>query len=508
MKNLFKFFTLLLLVILSSCEADKEVVENSSSTGIVARKFSLQSSEGKSLIKLNRAVKQLKEVDLGQDVSARIVYDPATGLFFDDENGLYITHDSKTSYTFPVVKSDPDAKVENICFSEKEDGNFDVYLVQYEFTKGQYQMLTREQLEQSDSKFIEIIKDGVVSNTARVYCVEVLALVSYQPAPTHQGELTGSFGNQGGGEAWVTIASACIYTQDHITGAGGTTPPAAGQHNNGSGGAGGPDTTVTPTPTPIPPNEPSIITGTVIDDSDSFENSSVVEMYQSFVYSLTPESFAILNANPQLTNYLLANNCSSQSVEEVTNIIQAVQQYQVEFGVNPETQEVVDDFLDSIFDDSVNPDTIDALPLDVPPSCESFNFTQVGTANWQRAAVKNIHFNIVLLSPNGVFVSHAISYPNPILFGGPKTLTVGNTPISPGLAATLSARALSRAMKETVNEFGNKPVNEMIVESFFEKRLKHHMDFSYPGSKVQIHPQDYPTPTQYQTNLFGTGDCQ
>lgn len=85
---------------------------------------------------------------------------------------------------------------------------------------------------------------------------------------------------------------------------------------------------------------------------------------------------------------------------------------------------------------------------------------------------------------------------------------IGNTNITSGLAATASAQALKISMNETVKKFGAKPVSGMIVELYFKERLKYNYPLFIPGGRVNFNPNSYNvTPTQYQTNLFGTGNC-
>lgn len=143
-----------------------------------------------------------------------------------------------------------------------------------------------------------------------------------------------------------------------------------------------------------------------------------------------------------------------------------------------------------------------------PPSCESFDFKNKSGSLWQEAAVKNVHFKIVVISPNGYKFSQIINYPNAILFGAPTNLAIGNTDISAGLAATLSAKAVEASMSETVSMYGNKPVSELTVRLYFEERLRHNYPLFIPGGRVNFNASGFSgTPTNYQTNMFGTGNC-
>lgn len=142
-----------------------------------------------------------------------------------------------------------------------------------------------------------------------------------------------------------------------------------------------------------------------------------------------------------------------------------------------------------------------------PPSCESFNFTSLG-GNWQESAVKNIHFNIVLLTPNGYHYTQLIDYPNAILFGAPTSLSIGNTPIDAGIAANLSAKALQQSMNDVIDRYGAaEDVPELTLKIYFEQRLKHNYPLYIPGGRVNFNSSSNLNATNYKTNLFGTGGC-
>ncbi len=146
--------------------------------------------------------------------------------------------------------------------------------------------------------------------------------------------------------------------------------------------------------------------------------------------------------------------------------------------------------------------------VNAPPSCQSFNFQNKTGSLWQESAVKNIHFNIVVISPKGYEFIQIINYPNAILFGVPTNIQIGNTDISSGLAATLSAKAIDVSMSETVKMYGNQPVTELTVRLYFEERLKHNYPLFIPGGRVNFNAATFSgTPTNYITNMFGTGNC-
>lgn len=229
--------------------------------------------------------------------------------------------------------------------------------------------------------------------------------------------------------------------------------------------------------------------------------------------------FATLYTNHQLTwfsqqpvatqinilNYGINNQFSSTSQTDINTIINVAISYLNDYISNGEAQNIVDDFINSVTNDDSNANE-DGVST-TPPSCESFNFVNTNS-NWQEAAVQNIHFQIVIVTPQGYHFSNIIEYPQPILFGTPKNLLVGGTIITSGMAASLSSQALWLSMNETVKKYGDEPVSELMVKLYFESRLKHNYPLFIPGGRVNFNPTSLNvTPTQYQTNLFNTGDC-
>ncbi|GAA3776451.1 hypothetical protein [Flavobacterium ginsengiterrae] len=143
-----------------------------------------------------------------------------------------------------------------------------------------------------------------------------------------------------------------------------------------------------------------------------------------------------------------------------------------------------------------------------PPSCESFNFTSKKGANWQEAAVKNINFKIVLLTPpNHIQITQVISFPQATSFGMPINYNKGNGVITSGVAATVSARILQLAMDETVAKFGKTETSELTVRLYFQDKLiKEYQEYTN-GGKVNFNSTSNIPATQYKTNLLSSGNC-
>ena len=148
------------------------------------------------------------------------------------------------------------------------------------------------------------------------------------------------------------------------------------------------------------------------------------------------------------------------------------------------------------------------VPPAIPPSCESFNFASKKGANWQEALVKNVNFKIVLLTPpNHIQITQIINYPQPISFGMPINFNKGNIDVTPGVAATVSARILQLAMDNTVAKYGKTEVSELTVRLYFQEQLiKEYREYSN-GGIVNFNSTSNITATQYKTNASSSGNC-
>ncbi|MHC0447621.1 hypothetical protein ACWA1F_19580 [Flavobacterium sp. 3-218] len=143
---------------------------------------------------------------------------------------------------------------------------------------------------------------------------------------------------------------------------------------------------------------------------------------------------------------------------------------------------------------------------DIIPSCESFNFRNEGSL-WQVAMVKNISFRVIGVSPTGVRVTHVVSYPQAIYFGTPTNIKIGNTNISAGNAANVSAKVLQDTMQEVIDKYGGTDVSDLVLDQYFRQRLTNNYPLSIPGARVNFNSTSSVPSTEYQTNAFFRGDC-
>jgi hypothetical protein len=310
MKTVFNKVLLLLVVslfIITSlgCEAEREIVNESPNRDVNIKRVT--NKEIQKNPRLMQVMNRFKAFQSDQSIS-RIVYDSISGLYFDDEKGLYISNESKHSYTFPIIKLDPNQKVENICFNLNENGDYDVYLVKYDFTKTEYQNLTEEQLRLSESSFVPLLKDGNVVQTLVYACVDTYGWVVTEPVPLDQGDLTGNFGYQGGTTAWVIIATNCFFVNSDYNDPEAPSGGTSGTFNSSDVGGNNSGT--------------GILTGGLIDDTEVVQSDlPIVYLLGLYTQTLNDTQEQVYNSHPIMKDYLLLANCSQSSMNFITQLI-------------------------------------------------------------------------------------------------------------------------------------------------------------------------------------------
>ena len=115
-------------------------------------------------VKLQQGLNKLQSIKskrLISNVNGRLVYDEKSGLLYDDEKGIYLEKDGKTSYTFPVFQLDPNEKIKNITFNKKTNNEYDIYIVDYDFSIEDTKNYSKEALAELEIKYQVLLKDGI-----------------------------------------------------------------------------------------------------------------------------------------------------------------------------------------------------------------------------------------------------------------------------------------------------------------------------------------------------------
>jgi sulfur relay (sulfurtransferase) DsrC/TusE family protein len=132
----------------------------------------------------------------------------------------------------------------------------------------------------------------------------------------------------------------------------------------------------------------------------------------------------------------------------------------------------------------VGTERISALSLTDISERSGFSKT---ASQWQTALVKNISFNIILLSEKGVTFMHSAKFIQPISFGMPTT---------------------QMTIKEVVAKYGRVKVSEMIVEQYFKERLLINYPMVTSGGRVNWTTTENLPVTDYETTFMLPDGCQ
>lgn len=89
----------------------------------------------------------------------------------------------------------------------------------------------------------------------------------------------------------------------------------------------------------------------------------------------------------------------------------------------------------------------------------------------------------------------------------PINYNKGNIDVTPGVAATVSARILQLAMDNTVAKYGRTEVSELTVRLYFQEQLRKEYREYTNGGIVDFNSTSNITATQYKTNAQGSGNC-
>lgn len=537
-QKLQKLFSLFLIATsIISCQQEEEFVQNNQYLSKI-NQYKVQRKTFDDLLKDNRISSfakkyQSESVFHKSNANNRIIYANDGSFSIDTEQSIYIEdpETSSTSYTFQVSRSETDSVnnnyLENIVISFPSEGYYQITLIRYE--------LTDQEKEDIENGYVIDLSDNIIYTTqlddivigseieGRFYvnqngncftlieetcnCYTHTDQTGYEDCleTCHNEQVVWTFCNEEGGGGTTAQDEDPDYDEngyDAIPNTGNDTNTGSNDPSSGSTNSDNQSNTYTPT--------------TPINTSPFYTDLKAKDRIRNFKTHLSFDQNIFLTNNPDIKNEIY--NYLENQVNDLTDITYpqdaidlvkdlidfAIEQMSL-YGNTLDNQ----GFITETINDILNPenDNIEEEEVVLPPDCESFNFEPTNS-NWQEAAVINIHFQVNIISPQGIYVNHIVEFPQPILFGCPIDLIIGNTNLTPGLAASASAQALKLSMNETVKKFGNKTVSSMIVELYFKERLKYNYPFFIPGGRVNFNANNINVvPTQYQTNVFGTGNC-
>lgn len=181
--------------------------------------------------------------------NGKLVYNSDFNFYIEDEHGKHVIVDGKNSYTFEILRTINDLKVENIIFSEKTDGEFETSLIKYDFTKYEYQNRDVNLIASRNKEVSKLVISNNVASFSKS-CVEIVTnprFFKIDPINCHI-EFTDCGGSSGsGGTINIDLDGLSGGWGGNGQNTGGGYNPSNGSGNTGNtnqgGGGGGIGTT-------------------------------------------------------------------------------------------------------------------------------------------------------------------------------------------------------------------------------------------------------------------------
>ncbi|MGV3695585.1 hypothetical protein [Flavobacterium sp.] len=300
-----------------SCEAEKDYT---SKNKIIIKRCSLKDVSLKSNFQLRKAVNHFK--NLSSTTNSKIVYDENSGLFFDDEKGIYVEKDGKESYSFPVIQLNNE-KIKNITFTKNANNGYDIYLVQYDYTKEDINNFSKENLAQRDIKYQTLIRGDVEYPIGEYWyiCVTTTTIESVWTEEDAEGT------------TYVCVTT--ISTTECTSGGGGSGPgfggpspgnggPVSGPGNPGNGGEGGggngeidPINPTNPTTSHNGNTDDTLLTANILDTESEISNDPCKELKKLFEID-SVQANRLPNLKPQIQE-LMTNASNNLNYEVAFN---------------------------------------------------------------------------------------------------------------------------------------------------------------------------------------------
>ncbi|AWM12591.1 hypothetical protein DI487_01015 [Flavobacterium sediminis] len=249
----------LLVLLLTNCE--KDYPEATLNNKLTTSRFDIRvlnseqiRSNAKVMDELQKIAGQTKAQATGTGTpigTSRILYNSTYGFSVNTAYVKYVedTTTGKHSYNFPLTRDSlVTSHLENLLLSSRSDGSYDAYIVEYGFSKDEYNAVSQTTLNNTTTRYYPIDFDTSVFDSGELNkmvleysCVEIWSL---EVVPAHQGDNTGG---ELYTEEWVLVSNECTwnYYDDGTDGSGGSTTTTTGVETSGGvgGSAGGTSTT-------------------------------------------------------------------------------------------------------------------------------------------------------------------------------------------------------------------------------------------------------------------------
>ncbi|WP_055445152.1 hypothetical protein [Lacinutrix himadriensis] len=248
LKNYLKFGILLFGIssLITSCEKD---FENNSFNTIEQSKFKIEVLDYKKIQSENNIIEKLSSLnskntkEVQNSNTSREFYNSNLGFSINTDFVKHIedTQTGINSYSFQIERDTLITdNVENLLLQSNSQGTYDAYILEYGFTKEQFNSLIDGELNNTTVKYTPIDFDTNVFNNgelsklvAEYNCIQVWSL---EDVTNNEGNLVGDTPLYT--EEWVLMAENCGWSY-YDDGSGGGGGPIDNDSNSGSQGGNG-----------------------------------------------------------------------------------------------------------------------------------------------------------------------------------------------------------------------------------------------------------------------------
>lgn len=270
------FFTGMLIL---SCNYDDEI--STKSTESSAENYKLKKVYLKEYSKNTKLFKQINNVKSknlkSYDSNGKIVYSSDNSFNINTDFATYIENNGKHSYTFKINRDNPEYLLENLILNSNDSLGYDAYIVQYDITESEFQLLKNNNFVNLSNKMtlLKLLDSNIVDDIfSKEQTVEIQGLclnsLTVCASGDHFSE-NGAGGNLSSCTIPHTIVTVYAWSECTISipigGGGGSTGG-----TDGGGGGGSPGTGTGSTYDGSDPNihgNGGITTFPTIDDDDN-----------------------------------------------------------------------------------------------------------------------------------------------------------------------------------------------------------------------------------------------
>nr|WP_294932781.1 AHH domain-containing protein [uncultured Flavobacterium sp.] len=210
MKNTVQNISLVLIIFLtlflSSCQVEENILANEAKSS----SYKIKSISDREIETNSRIVEKLKKFTSKKNtLTEKNIAFNDLGIIIQTDNANYIENGNYHSYTFATLQTDTE-NIKNVLFSLNEKGEYDAYLVEYQYNKLELVNFTNNYKPgPATIKPIDLSINSLTSKYASLW------ICKYDYELVSTGDLVGAENVM---SSWVLVASSCSVINANIIG--------------------------------------------------------------------------------------------------------------------------------------------------------------------------------------------------------------------------------------------------------------------------------------------------